>query len=78
MKHANDMGANAVIGFRYDANEIAEGVNEVLAYGTAVKVEKINSTLWFLHCSWHRYQVLFLILKCFGETADTFLLSKVV
>jgi len=41
MKHAKEMGANAVIGFRYDANEIAEGVTEVLAYGTAVKVEKI-------------------------------------
>ena len=33
------MGANAVIGMRYDANEVAQGVTEVLAYGTAVVVE---------------------------------------
>jgi uncharacterized protein YbjQ (UPF0145 family) len=33
------MGANAVIAMRYDANEIAQGVAEVLAYGTAVMVE---------------------------------------
>ena len=37
--HAADMGANAVIGMRYDANEVAAGVTEVLAYGTAVVVE---------------------------------------
>jgi len=41
MKHAQDLGANAVIGMRYDANEIMSGVAEVLAYGTAVVVEKI-------------------------------------
>ncbi len=40
MKHADEMGANAIIGFRYDANEIMAGVTEVLAYGTAVVVEK--------------------------------------
>jgi uncharacterized protein YbjQ (UPF0145 family) len=34
--HAEQLGANAVIGIRYDANEIAEGVTEVLCYGTAV------------------------------------------
>ncbi len=39
--HAEQMGANAVIGMRYDANEVMAGVTEVLAYGTAVKVEKI-------------------------------------
>src|SRR2546426_6316312 len=39
MEHAADMGANAVIGMRYDANEVAAGVTEVLAYGTAVIVE---------------------------------------
>ncbi|MCU1321864.1 MAG: hypothetical protein JWM43_1513 [Acidobacteriaceae bacterium] len=39
--HASQMGANAVIAFRYDANEIMQGVTEVLAYGTAVIVEKI-------------------------------------
>lgn len=40
LQHAADMGANAVIGFRYDATEVAAGVTEVLAYGTAVVVEK--------------------------------------
>jgi uncharacterized protein YbjQ (UPF0145 family) len=39
LQHANQTGANAIIGARYDANEIAEGVTEVLAYGTAVFVE---------------------------------------
>lgn len=37
--HAEQMGANAVIAMRYEANEIMEGVTEVLAYGTAVVVE---------------------------------------
>lgn len=37
--HARTMGANAVIGVRYDTTEIAEGMDEVLAYGTAVVVE---------------------------------------
>ena len=40
--HAQDMGANAVIGMRYDANEIAAGVTEVLAYGTAVVIEPVK------------------------------------
>ncbi|HEX4129933.1 MAG TPA: YbjQ family protein [Pirellulales bacterium] len=40
LEHAGDMGANAVIGARYDANEVAQGVTEVLAYGTAVVVER--------------------------------------
>ena len=40
MVHAQQMGANAVIGMRYDANEVASGVTEVLAYGTAVVLEK--------------------------------------
>ena len=39
VEHAFEAGANAVIGMRYDANEIAPGVTEVLAYGTAVQVE---------------------------------------
>jgi uncharacterized protein YbjQ (UPF0145 family) len=39
LAHAASAGANAVIGMRYDANEIAPGVTEVLAYGTAVHVE---------------------------------------
>ena len=38
---AEQVGANAVIGFRYDANEVAQGATEVLAYGTAVVVEKV-------------------------------------
>ena len=39
--HAEKSGANAIIGMRYDANEIAQGVTEVLAYGTAVVVESV-------------------------------------
>ena len=39
LEHAAGAGANAIIGMRYDANEIAPGVTEVLAYGTAVVVE---------------------------------------
>jgi uncharacterized protein YbjQ (UPF0145 family) len=41
IRHAEELGANAVLAFRYDATEIAAGVTEVLAYGTAVVVEKI-------------------------------------
>lgn len=40
IEHAGEQGANAVIAMRYDANEIMEGITEVLAYGTAVVVEK--------------------------------------
>ncbi|HEV2288012.1 MAG TPA: YbjQ family protein [Candidatus Acidoferrales bacterium] len=40
MEHAAERGANAIIGVRYDANEIMQGVTEVLAYGTAVMVER--------------------------------------
>jgi uncharacterized protein YbjQ (UPF0145 family) len=40
LKHASDMGANAVIGARYDASDLGGGVTEVLAYGTAVIVEQ--------------------------------------
>ena len=39
IRHATELGANAIIGARYDATEIAKGVTEVLAYGTAVFVE---------------------------------------
>ena len=39
LQHAAQLGANAVIGVRYDATEIMQGVTEVLAYGTAVIVE---------------------------------------
>ena len=41
VKHAEDLGANGIVGFRYDANEVMSGVTEVLAYGTAVIMEKI-------------------------------------
>lgn len=40
IQHAQVMGANAIINMRYDANEIMQGITEVLAYGTAVVVEK--------------------------------------
>ncbi|MCC3247342.1 YbjQ family protein [Methylocystis sp. WRRC1] len=40
--HAADAGANAIIGMRYDANDIMDGVTEVLAYGTAVIVERAS------------------------------------
>src|SRR5215475_8545011 len=36
VQHAQEMGANAILAMRYDANEIAAGITEVLAYGTAV------------------------------------------
>jgi len=39
-QHADQLGANAVIGVRYDATEIMQGITEVLCYGTAVFVEK--------------------------------------
>ncbi len=42
LQHAAALGANAVIGARYDATEIMQGVTEVLAYGTAVLVEPIH------------------------------------
>ncbi|MBK8383626.1 MAG: YbjQ family protein [Ignavibacteria bacterium] len=41
VKHAEELGANAIIGMRYDANEVMSGVTEVLAYGTAVVVERV-------------------------------------
>jgi uncharacterized protein YbjQ (UPF0145 family) len=40
LQHAAEHGANAVIGMRYDATEVMQGVTEVLAYGTAVQVER--------------------------------------
>jgi len=42
LQHAADLGANAVVGMRYDATEIMQGVTEVLAYGTAVVVERVS------------------------------------
>ena len=41
LQHAAEHGANAVIAMRYDATEIMQGVTEVLAYGTAVQVERV-------------------------------------
>jgi uncharacterized protein YbjQ (UPF0145 family) len=43
VRHAVAEGANGVIAMRYDANEIAPGITEVLAYGTAVVLEKASS-----------------------------------
>lgn len=43
LQHAAQLGANAVIGARYDATEVMQGVTEVLAYGTAVIVEPRQS-----------------------------------
>ncbi len=42
LEHARLVGANAIVGARYDATEIMQGVTEVLAYGTAVVVEKVR------------------------------------
>jgi len=39
LQHAAEHGANAIVGMRYDANEVADGITEVLAYGTAVVVQ---------------------------------------
>jgi uncharacterized protein YbjQ (UPF0145 family) len=41
IQHAQAIGANAIINMRYDANEVMQGITEVLAYGTAVVVEKV-------------------------------------
>jgi uncharacterized protein YbjQ (UPF0145 family) len=41
LQHAQEHGANAVIGVRYDATELMQGVTEVLCYGTAVQVERL-------------------------------------
>jgi uncharacterized protein YbjQ (UPF0145 family) len=43
LTHAGQLGANAVIGVRYDATEIAQGITEVLCYGTAVYVEAVKA-----------------------------------
>lgn len=42
IQHGKQMGCNAIINMRYDANEVMTGLTEVLAYGTAVVVEKTN------------------------------------
>ncbi|TLZ45348.1 MAG: YbjQ family protein [Gammaproteobacteria bacterium] len=43
LEHAAEHGANALVGVRYDANEVAQGVTEVLAYGTAVIIEAADA-----------------------------------
>jgi uncharacterized protein YbjQ (UPF0145 family) len=40
LSHAEEVGANAVLGIRYDATELMQGVSEVLCYGTAARVER--------------------------------------
>jgi len=42
LEHAIERGGNAVIGMRYDATEVMQGVTEVIAYGTAVQVERAS------------------------------------
>jgi uncharacterized protein YbjQ (UPF0145 family) len=42
LQHAGEHGANAIVGMRYDATEVMQGVTEVLAYGTAVQVERLS------------------------------------
>jgi uncharacterized protein YbjQ (UPF0145 family) len=42
IEHAKEMGANALIAVRFDSNDIAQSMQEVLAYGTAVNAEKAN------------------------------------
>ena len=44
IQHATELGANAIIGARYDATELSGGVTEVLAYGTAVVVEPVDAS----------------------------------
>jgi uncharacterized protein YbjQ (UPF0145 family) len=43
LAHAGELGANAVVGVRYDATEIGAGITEVICYGTAVSVEGVNA-----------------------------------
>lgn len=42
LQHAEQTGGNAIVGIRYDANEVMQGVTEVLCYGTAVVVEPVS------------------------------------
>jgi uncharacterized protein YbjQ (UPF0145 family) len=42
LQHAQELGGNAVVGIRYDATEVMQGVTEVLCYGTAVVVERAS------------------------------------
>ena len=42
LEHAKQLGANAVLGVRFDSSDLAENLAEILAYGTAVKVSPVN------------------------------------
>jgi len=44
IEHATELGANGIVGARYDATEVSSGATEVLAYGTAVVVEALEGT----------------------------------
>jgi uncharacterized protein YbjQ (UPF0145 family) len=44
VRHAEELGANAILGVRYDATEVMDGVTEVLCYGTAVIAERADAT----------------------------------
>jgi len=44
IQHATELGANAIVGARYDATEVMQGATEVLAYGTAVIVEPVDAS----------------------------------
>ena len=44
LEHASEMGANAVVGVRYDATEVMQGVTEVLCYGTALVLERASAS----------------------------------
>lgn len=46
VEHAEDLGANAILAMRYESNDIMAGITEVLAYGTAVRVEREASQVW--------------------------------
>jgi len=48
IQHATEIGANAIVGARYDATEVSAGVTEVLAYGTAVIVQPISAESSYL------------------------------
>lgn len=46
IQHASEIGANGIIGARYDANEVIGGITEALAYGTTVVVEPIEQSTY--------------------------------
>ena len=46
VEHAGELGANAILAMRYESNDIMAGITEVLAYGTAVRVERDGAKAW--------------------------------